>query len=187
MVHKGWFASMVVTFVVSSFGAGCAVASSEEGDAPAAPAASARGAQALTSDYDGVTVVGERDAAGIVRAEARNAKGEALLVLRVEGERLVIDPRSDRSLAPWSGAVPAAATASNELSDWNYLAYAYSQRLSPAPAGGARDTGDTAQAGAVQPQMMSAGTDGQMCIAAGGTAAECAYWLYCRRHWCPFW
>ena len=39
----------------------------------------------------------------------------------------------------------------------------------------------------VTPQMISAGTDGQMCIAAGGTAMQCAYYLYCSRHWCPFW
>lgn len=171
MIRNGWFSSMVVTFVVSSFGAGCAV----ESEAPEAPA---RGAQALTSDYDGVTVVGERDDAAIVRAEARSAQGDALLLLRVEGDRLVIEPRGDRSLPPWSGAIPAEATARNELSDWNYLAYAYSQRLAPPTAG---------EAGAVQPRMISAGTDGQMCIAAGGTAAECAYWLYCSRHWCPFW
>lgn len=171
MIENGWFASVVITLVVSSFAAGCAV-ESEASEAPA------HGAQALTSDYDGVTVVGERDDGGSVRAEARSATGETLLVLRVEGDRLVIDPRADRSLSPWSGAIPADAKAHNELSDWNYLAYAYSQRLAPSKAG---------EAGGVQPRMMSAGTDGQMCIAAGGTAAECAYWLYCSRHWCPFW
>jgi hypothetical protein len=161
-------ASVLVALSLSSVIAGCAVETE--------PVASE--GQALTSIYDGVTVVGERDGEGNVRAEPKNDRGESLLVLRVEGDRLTIEPRADQTVAPWSGTVPADVVTTNGLGDWSYLAYAYAQRVSPLEANGS---------GEIRPQMMSAGTDGQMCIAAGGTTMQCTYWLYCRKNWCPFW
>jgi hypothetical protein len=66
-----------------------------------------------------------------------------------------------------------------ELEGWTYVAYAYSQHIA-APSSRGAD-------GQVRPQMMSAGRDGDMCIAAGSTVMECAYWRYCSKNWCPFW
>lgn len=143
-----------------------------------APPTSA-GEQHLVLAYDGVAVVSDQAVDGSIRVEPKNANGEATMALEVRGDRITIEPLADRSLSPWSGAIPADAKTS-QLEDWSYIAYAYSQHVeAPRPA--------TRELGGVKPQMMSAGTDGQMCIAAGGTAMECAYWLYCSKHWCPFW
>ena len=150
---------------------GCAV----ESEAPAV----AQTAQELTSTYDGISVVGVRDADGTVRVEPRGARGEALLTLRVRGDRMEIEPH-DGSLAPWSGSVPVDVATANDLTDWNYLAYVYAQHV-------ALPSAPSEVGGQLHPSMMSAGTNGQMCIAAGGSAMECAAWLYCSKHWCPFW
>lgn len=163
--------SLAVALVSASLAVGCAAD-------PAAEPGSSSAPQALTSEFDGVSVVAESDARGVVHATPMNERGEPILVLTVEGDRLTIEPRADRSLAPWSGPVPAEARAAGDLADFSFIAYAYSARLSPAAP--------PSTPGAVRPQMQ-AGTDGQMCIAAGGTAMECAYWLYCRKHWCPLW
>lgn len=143
-----------------------------------APPTSA-GEQHLVLAYDGVTVVSDQAVDGSIRVEPKNANGEATMALVVRGDRIAIEPLADRSLAPWSGMIPADARTS-QLEDWSYIAYAYSQHVeAPKPA--------TREPFGVKPQMQRAGTDGQMCIAAGGTAMECAYWLYCSKHWCPFW
>ena len=145
----------------------------------APPAGTTTTPQHLVLAYDGTTVVSDQAADGSIRVEPKNANGEALMALVVRGDRIVIEPLGDRSLAPWSGTVPAGAS-TTELEDWSFLAYAYSQHVE-APKLESREQGG------VKPQMQQAGTDGQMCIAAGGTALECATWLYCRAHWCPFW
>lgn len=135
--------------------------------------------ETLTTTYDKLTVVAEMNETGVVTATSKNTAGEALMVLRVVGDHIEITPRGASPLAPWSGTVPADALAENGLSDWSILAYAYASGFRPEVREGGQ--------GGVAPQMISAGTDGTMCIAAGGTATQCAYWLYCSRHWCPFW
>lgn len=163
-------ASVLLVATLASFTVGCA--------AEAEPEPVEYAAQSLTTDYDGVTVVAERDAAGRVRVEPKNARGEVALVMTVEGGTLAIEPRAGATVRPWSGPVPSSASAKNHLEDWSFLAYAYAEGFST--------PGSPSAATGIRPQM-AAGTDGQMCIAAGGTAMECAYYLYCRRHWCPFW
>lgn len=163
-------AQVVFAVAVTSLGVGC-------GGATDGSVATQEGT--LTTTYDKLTVVAEMDERGVVRAAPQNADGETLLVLRVAGDRMEIEPRAGSTLAPWSGTIPAGVVQKNELSDWSYLAYAYASGLKPEPR--------AATEGGVTPQMISAGTDGQMCIAAGGTAMQCAYYLYCSRHWCPFW
>ena len=161
---------MSFAVAVTTLGVGCGGATTEGDVAPHA--------ESVTTSYDKLTVVTERDARGVISATPKNAAGEAILVLRVEGDHIEIAPRAS-TLAPWSGSVPVDVAQANELTDWSYLAYAYAAGLRPE----ARADGQ----GGIAPQMISAGTDGQMCIAAGGTTAQCAYWLYCSRHWCPLW
>jgi hypothetical protein len=163
-------ASVLLVATLASFTVGCAA------DAEPEPVESV--ARSLTTDYEGVKVVAERDAAGRVRVEPKNARGEAALVMTVEGGTLTIEPGAGATVRPWSGPVPASASAENHLEDWSFVAYAYAEGFS-SPGAPSATTG-------IRPQM-AAGTDGQMCIAAGGTAMECAYYLYCRRHWCPLW
>jgi hypothetical protein len=167
----------VFAFVAGAVATVAMVGCSAPVDAP--PSGTTTAPQHLVLAYDGTTVVSDQAADGSIRVEPKNANGEALMALVVRGDRVEVEPLGDRTLAPWSGTIPADA-GKQELEDWSYRAYAYSQHVE-APKLPISDQGG------VKPQMQSAGTDGQMCIAAGGTAFECAYWLYCRRHWCLGW
>lgn len=168
-MRKNWWMSALVAVSLATVGVGCGGETEGSVD-PSAP-------RSLISNYDDMTVVGEVDDNGVVTATARNASGHALLVLRVAGHRMEIAPSPGAPLAPWAGDVPPEVLAKNDLADWNLFASAYADGLRP----------EASRAGGITPQMLTAGTEGQMCIAAGGTTLQCAYWLYCRKHWCPLW
>jgi hypothetical protein len=140
---------------------GCAADAAEES------ASTASTSQKLTSSFDGATVDGEVHADGSITSEVKNEKGEALLSLTVRGDRVQVDPIGDRSFAARTITAPADTNADNTLASWNFYAYAYSQRVSgqAAPAFG--------QAGTKPQQRIT----GSSCIAAGGTAMECWYYL----------
>lgn len=158
----------VLAFVGAFGGAslGCAV------DASAPDVATSE--QALRSSFDGTVVDGVRAPDGAVRSTVLGPDGQVVVVLDVRGDRLVVE-RRDRTSSPLSFGVPADAQG-NGLEDWNLVAYGFS-----------RGTSTPSDPSSVRLSRMSEGTDGQKCIAAGGTWAECTMWLYCRTHWCPFW
>jgi hypothetical protein len=142
---------------------GCAVDAADDN------ASTASTTQKLTSSFDGATVDGEAHADGSITSAVKNANGEALLVLTVRGDSVQIDPIGDRSFAARTIVVPtdANATASNTLASWNFYAYAYSQRISGEAAPALEQPG-------TKPQMRITGAS---CIAAGGSAMQCWYYL----------
>jgi hypothetical protein len=161
--------AVVALAAAALFAVGCAGETNEE----AAPSALQE-----TRVYDGVTVVGEQAADGSIRIEPKSPSGAPLMSLVVHGDLVEVQPIADVKLAPWTGTIPATAHVGG-LAYWSYVAYAYSQ--------GIKAPRHSTPGGELSPRMMSAGTDGAMCIAAGSTAMECAYWRYCRSNWCPFW
>lgn len=121
----------------------------------------------LTSSFDAGSVDGERRADGEVTATAKDANGDALLVLTVRDDRVEILPLGDRSLTPRTIVLPRdASNTTTTLEDWNFYAYAYSQHVVSVDAS-ANTTG-------IRPQQRITGAS---CIAAGGTAMQCWYYI----------
>ena len=150
-------------FVVGALAMGSMGCAAEAGDESRATASLS---DTLTSSYGDVTVDGKVHADGRITAEARNANGEGLVRLTVRGDRVQIEPIGDRSLAARTITVPGDANAKNTLESWNFYAYAYSQHIASGDAVASDHTG-------TRPLQRISGVG---CIAAGGTAMEC--WFY---------
>jgi hypothetical protein len=153
--------------VVAAFTvAGCSVGAED----PAGPLGQG---EVLTTSYDGTNVVGQRYEDGSIRVEPLDAQGRALMALTLRGSHLEIEPLADQTLARQTVDLSSPSATSYGLKEWNTIAYGYSKKFAKQSEGG------------VSTKQMSAGRNGDMCIAAGSTLAECWYYHFCNG-FCPW-